>query len=44
LLWLATLRFVHFYPPIAWTLALATVAIAAVLQHRLATRLWTAVE
>jgi len=44
LLWLATLRFVHFYPAVAWTLALSTVAVAVALQRRLAARLWTAVE
>ena len=44
LLWLATLRFAHFYPAIAWALALATVAVAVALQRRLAARLWTAVE
>ena len=44
LLWLGTLRFAHFYPPVALTLVVATIAISIVLQRRLAARLWTAVE
>ena len=44
LFWLITLRFVHFYPPIAWALTLSTLAISFVLQRRLAARLWTAIE
>jgi hypothetical protein len=44
LFWLITLRFVHFYAPIAWALTLSTLAISFMLQRRLAARLWTAIE
>jgi hypothetical protein len=44
LLWLVALRFVHFYPPVAWTLALSTVAISFALERRLAARIWKAIE
>ena len=44
LLWIASLRFAHFQPAVAWTLVLATVGISVMLQRRLAARLWTAIE
>lgn len=44
LLWLGALRLSHFEPAVSWVLVLATVGAAVVLQRRLASRLWTAIE
>ncbi|HUB78956.1 MAG TPA: phosphatase PAP2 family protein [Bryobacteraceae bacterium] len=44
LLWLFTLRLVHFYAPVAWTLALATVTVSFALERRLAAGVWKAIE
>jgi len=44
LLWLVSLRFFHFYAPVACTLALVTLAISFLLERRLAARVWKAIE
>ena len=42
--WLIALRSISFHPAVAFSLVLATVALSAVLQRRLAERIWTAIE
>ena len=41
LLWMALLRYGHFSGVVSWLLVVSTIVICAVLQRRLAARLWT---
>lgn len=44
LFWLIALRSLSFHPVVAFSLVLATVTLSALLQRRLAARVWTAIE